>query len=180
VALIATTAPLFRHPEPGVTLPPVPALTVSWYWVPQPHVTLEAALIVNVVEPVEPLDGTLPVPVQPVTTYWTPAPPLTGDATDSVTEPASTHVAPTPYGEGLPCADATVSWYWVFQPHATDEGAVIVKDPVDVPDPLDGADPVPVQPVATYCTPAAPATGEVTDDDTEAPELYHPAPAGEP
>jgi hypothetical protein len=55
----------------------------------------------------------------------------------------------------------------------------MVKNPVDAPDPLDGADPVPVQPVETYWTPATPATGEVTDDDTDVPELYHPAPVGE-
>jgi hypothetical protein len=134
---------------------------------------------VNVVEPVEPLDGTLPVPVHPVTTYWQPAPQLTGDVTDSVTEPALTQLVPTPYGDGESCADVTVSWYWVFQFHVTEEAAVMVKDPVDAPDPLDGADPVPVHPVETYWIPVPPETGDVTDDETEAPELYHPCPVAE-
>jgi hypothetical protein len=83
-----------------------------------------------------------------------------------------TLLTPCPFG-------VTVSWYCVCQFHVTDEGAVIVKDPVDAPDPLEGADPVPVHPVETYWTPAPPEAGEVTDDDTEVPELYHPAPVAE-
>ena len=61
----------------------------------------------------------------------------------------------------------------------TEDGCVIVNEPVDVPEPLPGAEPVPVHPVQTYRIPVPPPTGEVTLDDTDAPELYQPAPVGE-
>ena len=61
----------------------------------------------------------------------------------------------------------------------TDDGSVIANEPVDVPVPLCGAEPVPVQPVLTYWIPVPPLTGEVTLDETEVPELYQPAPVGE-
>jgi hypothetical protein len=33
VAVIEMVVPLFFHPLLGLTLPPVPALIVRWYWV---------------------------------------------------------------------------------------------------------------------------------------------------
>ena len=54
-----------------------------------------------------------------------------------------------------------------------------MKLPVLVPEPLAGAEPVPVQPVQIYWIPVPPGTGEVTLDDTDTPELYQPAPVGE-
>ena len=43
----------------------------------------------------------------------------------------------------------------------------------DVPAPLEGADPVPVQPVQKYLV-LAPETGEVTEDEAVEPLSYHP------
>jgi hypothetical protein len=38
----------------------------------------------------------------------------------------------------------------------------------------------PEYPVQTYRVPVPPLTGEVTENDADDPELYHPAPVGEP
>jgi hypothetical protein len=53
------------------------------------------------------------------------------------------------------------------------EGSVIVKF-TDVSEPEVGTLPVPLHPVATYCIPVPPETGEVTDSVIEVPESNQP------
>jgi hypothetical protein len=59
----------------------------------------------------------------------------------------------------------SVSWYWVTHTHVSVEFCEIVKF-TDVPEPVAGTSPVPVQPVHTYLVPLVPATGDVTEHVT--------------
>jgi hypothetical protein len=53
------------------------------------------------------------------------------------------------------------------------EGAVMVNTTED-PEPEDGTLPVPVQPVQTYCVPAGPGNGEITEALITVPESNQP------
>jgi hypothetical protein len=67
---------------------------------------LDGAVIVNVVEEVEPEAATLPDPVQPVQTYWVPEPPGVGEAMDPVIAvPESNQPLD---GEGTPMIEMSV------------------------------------------------------------------------
>ncbi len=52
--------------------------------------------------------------------------------------------------------------------------AVVMVKTTKSPEPENGTFPVPVQPVQTYCVPAPPKTGEVTDSVMLEPESNQP------
>jgi len=108
--------------------------------------------------------------------------PLAGEAEICTNESASYQYMPAD-GETEPPFDgdaAIVNWYCVPQFQVILEAASIVNVKL-VEDPLAGALPVPLQPVATYRIPVPPLTGEETDAEIKLLALNHPLEgAGEP